>query len=101
MSRLRAAASGIRFYIVKLPASRWRDSLKILSPLTGHEEPEHVSLEDHQDGHHDREPDGPLQDQAQEVALLALQSGGARAHGEVLRRDHLTQHASRGVGADG
>jgi hypothetical protein len=32
--------------------------------LTGDEEREHVCLEDHQDGHHEDQPDGPLQYQA-------------------------------------
>src|SRR5215213_4408395 len=91
----RAAAPGVRCYIAKPLASRWRDSLTVPSSLTGHEEPEHVGLEDHQDGHHDRQADRPLQDQAQEVALLALETRGARTDSEVLRRDHLPQNATR------
>src|SRR5215204_903777 len=62
---------------------------------------EYVGLEDHKDGHHDRQADRPLQDQAQEVSLLALEARGARSDGKVLRRDHLPQNATRGVGADG
>ena len=63
------------------------------------QEREHVGLERDPDRHHDRKPDGPLQDQAQQVALLALQARGARADGEVLRADHLPQDAAGGVGA--
>src|SRR5215217_2384771 len=62
---------------------------------------EYVGLEDHQDRHHDRQADRPLQDQAQEVSLLALEARGARSDGEVLGANHLSQDATRGVGADG
>src|SRR5215204_467305 len=78
--------------LLALPAAR---------DLLRDHELEYVGLEDHQYGHHDGQPDRPPQNQAQEVALLALEACGTRAYGEVLRADHLPQNATRGVGADG
>src|SRR5215213_2766992 len=76
-------------------------SLQSAVGLLRNHEFEYVGLEYHKDGHHDRQADRPLQDQAQEVSLLALEARGARSDGKVLRRDHLPQNATRGVGADG
>src|SRR5829696_6985143 len=73
-------------------------SLQSAVGLLRNHEFEYVGLEDHKDGHHDRQADRPLQDQAQEVSLLALEARGARSDGKVLRRDHLPQNATRGVG---
>jgi len=55
------------------------------SPLLGNHEVQHRRLQDDQDGHHDGEAYGPLQDHAEKVALSALKARGARADGEVLR----------------
>src|SRR5829696_1833046 len=62
--------------------------------LAGDQEPEYVGLNRDPDRHNDGERDGPLQDQPQQVALLALETRGARADGEVLWADHLPQHAA-------
>src|SRR5215204_4134134 len=62
---------------------------------------EHVGLDENDDRHNYRQADGPWQDQPEEVALLALKARRARTDGEVLRADHLTQHATRGVGPHG
>src|ERR671917_8470 len=62
--------------------------------LTGDQEPEYVGLNRNPDRHHNGESDGPLYNQPQQVALLALQARGARTDGEVLRGDHLPQHAA-------
>src|SRR5215210_5815017 len=74
---------------------------KPLALLTGDHELQHVGLEDHKDGHHDGQAYRPLQNQAQEVAFLALKARGTRTYGQVLGRDHLPQHAARRVGANG
>src|SRR5215212_7779538 len=100
---LALAVSGLVAYAAKQPLSR-RDrpeAFPAASDLLWDHELEYVSLEDHEDGHHDGQTDRPLQHQAQEVALLALEACGARAYGEVLRADHLPKNATRGVGADG
>jgi anaerobic selenocysteine-containing dehydrogenase len=100
---LALAVSGLVAYAAKQPLSR-RDEpedLPAARDLLRDHELEYVSLEDHEDGHHDGQTDRPLQHQAQEVALLALEACGARAYGEVLRADHLPKNATRGVGADG
>src|SRR5215208_2309541 len=86
------------------PSPNARDEPQALSAardLLRDHELEYVSLQDHQDGHHDGQPDRPLQNQTQEISFLALQARCARAYGEVLRADHLPQDATRGVGADG
>ncbi len=49
------------------------------------DERDDVRLDRHDYRHHDREPDGPFEDQAQEVALPALKARGAGADREVLR----------------
>src|SRR5215217_7007059 len=69
-------------------------SLQSAVGLLRNHEFEYVGLEDHKDGHHDRQADRPLQDQAQEVSLLALEARGARSDGKVLRRDHLPVSAT-------
>src|SRR5215210_1319370 len=80
--------AGTRLTFVRRYTCWLRSSATLLKPLallTGDHEPEDVGLEDHQDGHRDGQPDRPLQNQAQEVAFLALKARGARAYGQVLR----------------
>src|SRR4028118_1273345 len=75
-------------------------SNSLTSLPSGHHPGEHVGLKHYYDRHHDREPDGPRQDQPEEVALLALKARRAGADGQVLRADHLSQYTARGISSN-
>src|SRR5919112_5120606 len=54
-------------------------------------------LQVHEDAHDEQEQEAPSHHTAEEVALPAAEPDRSGPDGEVLRREHLAQHAARAV----
>src|SRR4051812_8572257 len=84
------------------PQIRWSSGMSVaaLMPrmLSGHHPVEQARrLEVGQHAHQKHEDQAPFENDPEQVALLAGHPRGGRADRQVLRRDHLAQHAARAV----